>query len=330
MRISSSRGEQKKFIEKVISKISVAEAAKVCNLSERTIRDWRREKFLMQKDAMLKLCKSAGVSMPLGFKEKDDYWHINDNLKMGKNLGAIACIKKYGKIGGFPEERKKKWRKWWDTKGKYQKVGCIKGPLPIKIPHSSKDLAEFAGIISGDGGITKNQVSISTNSIDDRKYGFFIKRIIKRLFNVEPSIYFINNRKVMIISVSRKKLVKFCDKKLGIKAENKLKQKLNIPDWIKKNSKFEGRYVRGLIDTDGCIFDEIHNIKGKKYHYKRLNFTSASPELIKSVFNILKKNNLFPKIKNNRVVQIENKQKIEEYFRVIGTSNPKHLKRYLK
>ena len=55
MRILLQKGEQQRLMEKILSKISVAKAAKFCNLSERTIRDWRREKFLMNKNAMMKL-----------------------------------------------------------------------------------------------------------------------------------------------------------------------------------------------------------------------------------------------------------------------------------
>lgn len=325
MRILLSKGDQKKFIEKILSKISVAEAANLCNLSERTIRDWRREKFLMDKTAMLKLCKKANVAMPQIFIEKDDYWYANPYL------GAEATIKKYGAVGGDPEYRKKRWYEWWYKEGQHNKKnGCIKGPLPIKTPRFSKDLAEFTGIILGDGGITKSQVIVSTNSIDDRQYGYFIKRLIKKLFNVNPPIYYRKKQAVMIIAVSRIKLVEFCNKKLKLNIGNKLKQGLDIPSWIKGNLEFEKACVRGLVDTDGCIFNEVHKIKNKIYSYKRVNFVSASVQLRKSVFDILEKNGFFPKIRNNRCVQIEDKEKIKKYFKIIGSHNSKHLKRYYK
>ena len=257
---------------------------------------------------------------------KDPFWYVN----LGAKNGGLATIKKYGRVGGDPEYRKKKWYEWWEKEGKNRKdihIGKIKN---IRIPSLSKELAEFTGIVMGDGGITQNQVMISTNSIDDKKYGYFIKKLIKKLFNVNASIYYTVRARVMIIAVSRKKLVEFCNKKLELKIGNKLKQGLDIPNWIKGNLEFEKVCVRGLIDTDGSIFNECHNINGKKYNYKRLNFTSASPELRKSVFNILQKNGLSPKIRNNRCVQIEDKAKIKEYFEIIGTHNPKHLKRYYK
>lgn len=324
MRILLPKGEQQKFMKKILLKISVAEAARFCSLSERTIRDWRREKFLMNKDVIIKLCKKTNVSFPKRFQEKNDYWYADPFL------GAQASIKKYGRVGGDMEYRKKKWREWWNKKGQYDPVGCIKEPLPIKIPKFSKDLAEFAGIVIGDGGITQNQVMIFTNSIDDNKYGYFVKKLIKKLFDVNASVYFIDSHTVMIIAVSRKKLVEFCNKKLGLSIGNKLKQGLDIPSWIRKNSEFERACIRGLVDTDGCIFEECHNIKGKKYNYKRVNVVSASSKLRKSIFDILKKNDLCPKVRNNRCVQIENKENINEYFKIIGSHNPKHLNKYYK
>jgi len=245
-------------------------------------------------------------------------------------LGAIASIKKYGRVGGDQAYQKKKWYEWWYKSGQYQKIGCIKGSLPIKIPKFSKNLAEFTGIILGDGGISKSQVRITTNKIDDAQYAIFIKNLIKKLFNLKASMCPRDNISAIDIIVSRKKLVEFCNKKLGLHIGNKLKQGLDIPEWIRKNYGFEKACVRGIMDTDGCIFNEVHNIKGKKYSYKRLNLTSYSPKLRKSVFDILSKLDLNPKIRNNRCVQIEDKEKIEKYFQIIGTSNPKHLKRYYK
>lgn len=322
------KGRQSKFLAKAVktSHLSWAAFAKKINIHSRTLNDWRREKCSMPINKLKKICKLYNLSVP-NIKLKKPFWYTFK----GATLGAEATLKKYGRVGGDLAYQKKKWYEWWNKKGKYQDNGCIKEPLPIKIPRFSKDLAEFTGIMLGDGGITNNQIKITTNSIDDKEYTIFIKKLIKKLFGVNPSVCFRKKDvSALDIIVSRKKLVEFCNKKLGLHIGNKLKQGLDIPNWIRKNIEFEKRCVRGLIDTDGCIFDEIHNIKGKKYSYMRLNFTSASPELIKSVFDILNKFNLNPKIRNNRCVQIEDKENIKKYFKIIGTNNPKHLKRYHK
>lgn len=326
-RVIFKKGRQSKFLFAQIKKLNTSWAilSNRIYVNIRTLNDWKREKYSIPIDKLEKICKLSNSEIPKNIKIAPAFWYINKSSK----LGALASIKKYGRVGGDQANQKEKWYEWWNRKGKYQKTGCIKDSLPIKTPKFSKDLAEFTGIVLGDGGITNSQVKITTNKIDDAHYVTFIKTLAKKLFEVEPSVC---PRKKDVLAldiiISRKKLVEFCNKKLGLHIGNKLKQGLDIPKWIRKNPEFEKACVRGLIDTDGSIFNECHNIKGKKYNYKRLNFTSASPELIKSVFEILEKIGLSPKIRNNRCVQIEDKKNIEKYFKIIGTSNLKHLNRY--
>ncbi len=324
MRILLPKGYQTRLIERILQRISIEQAAKLCGLSERTIRDWRREKFLMQKGAMELLCKETNILLPEKFEEKSDYWYADPQK------GAAASIEKYGRVGGPQDYQKKKWHEWWNNKGKFQNNGCIIKPLPIKNPGFSKNLAEFTGIILGDGGITKGQVIFYTNMITDKEHGYFTSRLMQKLFGVKPSVHFLEKSTLMRVSVSRIKLVMFCNEKLGLKSGNKVKMQVDIPDWIKGNAEYEKACVRGLMDTDGCLFNECHNIKGKKYCYPRLSFVTASVPLRNSVVGILQKLHLNPKIRgaNQRHVQIEEKEKIAEYFKIIGTSNPKHLKRY--
>ena len=114
----------------------------------------------------------------------------------------------------------------------------------------------------------------------------------------------------------------------GILIGNKLKQNLSIPEWIIKSQKYLIPCIRGMVDTDGSVVIETHNTKGKKYIYYRLNFTSASPILIDQTYQTLKKIGFNPKIRRNgRAVQLEKIEEICDYFKRIGTSNPKHLKR---
>ena len=321
------KGEQNKFLLKAIGKVNFSWLllADKIGVHPRTLNDWKREKYSISLNGFRKICTIAKLESPKNIEIKEPFWYV----KKGSRIGALVVLKKYGRIGGDPEYRKKKWREWWERDGKFGNYGPVGKAKQIITPKFSKKLAEFVGIMLGDGGISKSQITVSTNSIDDRVYGYFIRKLIYNNFGVNPSVYFRKDALVMNIVVSRKKLVKFCKEKLELRIGNKLKQKLDIPRWIKGNIEFEKACIRGLIDTDGCVFNERHRIKNKIYSYKRLNFTSYSSELRRSVFNILDKLKLFPKIRNNRAVQIENKEKIIEYFRVIGTNNPKHKKRFI-
>jgi len=317
--------QQIKFINKILSKIPIKKAAKLCNISERTIRDWRRGKFSMNLKKIQKLCKTTNTPLPKNIKTKNRYWYV----KNGSSAGGLAVFKKYGRIGGNPEYRKKKWHEWWKNKGQF-KTNLITKPRPIKKPKKSSELAEFIGILIGDGGITKRQITITLNHIDDKKYSEFVIKLIKKLFNITPSVYHDAKNSVNDIVMSRTELVKFLVS-LGLPIGNKVKQKIDIPIWIKRNKKILIACIRGLIDTDGCVFVHSYKVKNKIYKYKKLAFSSRSKPLIKSVYHLLKRIDLSPRItRDEKDIRIESKNDIKEYFKIFGSHNPKHLRKYSK
>jgi hypothetical protein len=325
MRVSFNKGKQRQFINRILSKITVKDAARVCNLSERTIRDWRREKFSVNLKLLKILSKKANIKIPKSIKLKDDYWYVG----YGSFAGGIAVIKKYGRVGGDPEYRRKKWYEWWEREGKY-KTNLITHCKPIQKPKFSETLAEFVGIILGDGGITKSQISVSLNSKNEKEYSNFVRSLIKRLFNVYAAISYKKKYSGIDIRVSRSALVHFCAEKLVLTQGDKVKQQVDIPEWIKQDKVYLTACVRGLMDTEGCVFDHRYKVNGKLYSYKKLAFKNSSYPLIKSVYNFFKNIGLHhPRIaKNLKEVRVESKEDVQKYFQLIGFHNPKNLKRY--
>lgn len=326
MRAFLPKKQQRKFIEQILSKISIKEAAKLCNLSERTIRDWRRELFSMDLKVIHKLCRKTDIPIPKNLKTKNRYWYV----RIGASKGGITVWKRYGRIGGDPEYRKKKWHEWWEREGKFKPHPFINAPISIKKPDYSKSLAEFMGIVLGDGSITKYQVTITLHYKDDKEYSKFVVGLIKKLFNVYIGISYREKKSVVNYVVSRTELVKFCTEKLGLKKGNKVKQQVDIPDWIKQNKQYAIACARGLVDTDGCIFNHKYKVKEKWYSYKKLTFTSYSKPLRESVFNILKNNGLNPRLAQDRDVRLDSIKDMQKYFQIFSSHNPKHLKKYYK
>ena len=324
-RVVFLKGKQRSFIDKILSKISIEEAAKFCNLSERTIRDWRREKFLMGYKALRILCDKSHLSLPRDVKLKNRYWYV----KKGASMGGKALIRKYGKVLSDPERRKKKWYEWWEKEGKYKSHTIFNLPKPIKKPNFSKKLAEFVGIVLGDGGISQYQVTITLHAIDDRAYGNFVVKLIQELFKIPIGIYPSGRDAVIDYVVSRIELVRFLEK-IGLKQGNKVKQQVDIPEWIKRNKEYRIACVRGLVDTDGSVFIHRYKVKGKEYAYKKLLFTSHSELLRQSVFKILSGLGTRVRLDNGHNVCIDSKVDVAKYFEIIGSHNPKHLNRYQK
>ncbi len=325
-RVSFPEGKQKSFIDKILSKISIKEAAAFCGLSERTIRDWRREKFLIDYKALKILCNKSHFSLPRNIKLKDSYWYV----KKGASKGGKAVWKKYGRIGSDPEYRKKKWYEWWERIGKYKQHPIINKPSPIKKSNKSKYLAEFVGIVLGDGGITKYQIVITLHSKDDKEYSKFVIALIEKLFSVPVGVNYDKKSLSVDLAISRIRLVRFCVEKLGLKIGDKIKQQVDIPSWIKQKKKYVIACLRGLMDTDGCVFTHRYKVNGKLYKYKKLAFTSYSKPLRQSVFDILKNIGLNPRLVQRSDVRLDSIDDVKRYFQLVGSHNPKLLKKYFK
>lgn len=326
-RVQFPVGKQHEFLEIAQGKIdcSLHEIAALLKVSDRTLRDWKQEKFHMSLVAVQKLCSIANISLPT-MTIKEPFWYASK----GAMRGWQVILRKYGRVPGNPEYRQQKWREWWEREGRYQKHPIINISTPIKKARFSKNLAEFVGIMMGDGGIGPYQLTVSSHSVVDREYVQYVKRLIETLFDVPVTIFRPSTPQQYVrLVISRSELVKYCHSTLGLKIGNKLKQGLDIPQWIKDNVEYQKACVRGLIDTDGCVFYERHRIKNKIYSYPRLNFVSHSLDLLKSVFTILKDLGFSPRERGGRCVQLENKAEILHYFDTIGSHNPKHKDRLL-
>lgn len=199
----------------------------------------------------------------------------------------------------------------------------------ITVPKPSSELAEMIGILIGDGCLTKYQVSISTNAVDDKEYGIFIGQLMARLFNLKPTFKTRGDSHCLTITISSIELV-LTLQRMGLNVGHKIRQGLDIPPWILENKAYSIACLRGIFDTDGGIFIERHTYKDVNYEYPRMSFVSASSSLRDSIFKTLSSLGFGGKIRGNRSVNLERRHDIDLYFRLIGTSNPKHLKRYMQ
>ena len=325
-RVIFPAGKQKGFILKTAQKLRYKnrEVANMLNICTRTLNDWKREKFSMSLAAVKLLSRKARIKMPSDIKIQEPFWYA----KKGAKIGGRTTYKKYGRVGGDPEYRKKKWREWWEKDGRHKP--CIfNTPLSFKTPKKSEKLAEFVGIMLGDGGISKYQLTVTLHHEDDKQYARFVVKLIKGLFGINPSIYHKTKNSVNTIVLSRIKLVELLHKEIGLKIGNKIKGGVDMPEWIKKNATLGRACLRGLMDTDGCLVIHTYRVNGKQYRYKKLNFCSASPALVASVVQLLKTFDFNPRLSHNgRNVWIEDQSEVARYLTIIGSNNPKHLERY--
>lgn len=314
-------GKQKEFFETVRRKLLLNnyDFARLCGVSVRTLTDWKREKFLPPKTVINKLSKLSKIPIPLKTKFLPPFWFI----KKAAFLGYEATVKKYGGIPKNEQKRKHAWRKWWEEKGRFN-INVIAHPKEVFLPKLSEKLAEFIGIAIGDGGISDYQITITLNKIDDFEYAHFVEKLMTNLFRAPISIT--ERQSVFLLTISRKALVDYCQG-LGLRIGNKIKQGVDIPNWVKNNPNYAIACLRGLVDTDGCVFTHRYLVNDRQYAYKKLVFTSYSSSLRMTVFEILRNFNLHPRM-TERDVRLDRISDIASYFKLVGTNNSKHLKNY--
>lgn len=146
-----------------------------------------------------------------------------------------------------------------------------------------KNLAYVIGLALGDGNLSNpNGRAVRLRITCDTKYKDLIKDFCLSIQKLLPK------NKVSIV----KRAKTFCDIScysnkwenwLGWKVGkgSKYEQKISIPKWIKQNKKFSIECLRGLLQTDGCIYID----RG----YKMVNFVSIIPTLANDVVNIITK-----------------------------------------
>lgn len=297
--------------------------AKELGISGRTLADWQREKFLPNQSILIKLSKLTNTPLPTPIEIRENWW----SGRVNGSKGAKARFKKHGcsftieqrKKGGRNSQRNRK-----NNPSYYSQLGC---PIPrsFTFPNmSNPHFAEFIGILLGDGCIQPNQVSITLNSVADKEYIHYVSRLIIRLFNYSPTILSRAPVKATTILISGKnfttKLVNH-----GMKIGNKVKHQVDVPGWIKSNNNLSKWCLRGLIDTDGCIYPHKYYVNNKQYKYFKTNFTSLSQPLRKFAYTTLKKHKFNPKYSQNKHVYLYSQKETKKYLQIIGSSNPRLL-----
>lgn len=197
----------------------------------------------------------------------------------------------------------------------------------VYLSKKSERMAELVGILIGDGGITDYQVTITLNRITDKKYSEFVLKLINSLFHLQANKNY--RESTVKIQVSRKNLVQYLIK-LGLTKGNKIKQNVDIPDWIIKKRSYSLACLRGLIDTDGCFYSHKYQSKGKIYKYTKIAFSSRSSSLKNSVLKILRSESFNPEIDCRGGIRLYRIRDVKHYYRIVGSHNPKHIEKFKK
>lgn len=134
--------------------------------------------------------------------------------------------------------------------------------IKLKRGYFNEEIAELIGIIYGDGNlyISKNntyRVTITGNKETDYNYlTKYVSSIFKRNFHIKPKILIYKNKKAIGIYINSRELIRYL-LNLGLKVGPK--KNLNIPKIILKKKLYMARFLRGILDTDFCLYFRSRN-----------------------------------------------------------------------
>jgi intein-encoded DNA endonuclease-like protein len=146
---------------------------------------------------------------------------------------------------------------------------------PVNIPAElTTDVSYLAGIISGDGTLTKYFIKISDGSEVNVR---FLEKLTKEIFRINSHVRQESDNKWTIEFDSRI-LVKYFNERFEIPIGNK-SESVSVPEVI-KSSDLDVRisYIQGWIDAEGYLenWKKPHTDKS----YRRINFCTKSRDVI--------------------------------------------------
>lgn len=196
------------------------------------------------------------------------------------------------------------------------KLGYNNQRKDILIPkRHSAELAEFIGIMLGDGNLTPTQVAVTLGIKDI--YVDHVSKLVRRLFGVKPNIIR-NKYGHQTVYFGSVKVVRWL-KQMGL-VHNKVKMQVDVPRWIFGKKAYMRSTLRGLIDTDGSIYKLRWGIQ--------ISFCNRSIPLLNSFRKMFIKLDFHPSEISGYNVYLTRKQEVGRFLTEIGFANRKHLQRY--
>ncbi len=207
----------------------------------------------------------------------------------------------------------------------------------------NEELAEETGWHIGDGsmnyyinqGRKKGIYQLRGHIEDDRRhYITRIKPIFKRLYGIDISLRDMPSTRVFGFQIWSDDLIKFKES-LGLPIGPKIS--IVIPDKFLANETLRVAVLRGIFDTDGCVYLQKKN--GKLYPRMEIKTISISlAEQLKEIFNWLglrttmykESMPLVGKKRESYSVVIRGEKMFHKFIEKISPKNQKHLAKYIR
>lgn len=188
--------------------------------------------------------------------------------------------------------RLKKIDNFLQWRNRMKSLGIIPNGYP-SLPHSG-DLAEYIGVMLGDGNISRfprTERIILVSNANNPGFIRYYAILTEKLFNKKPGVYNIKNVNAVRITLYQKEL----SKRLGIPTGNRSKINLKMQGWIYENRTFLIRFLKGLFEAEGSF--SIH-LPTSTYN---LSFSNRNISLLDGVEKALILLGFHPERRHNAV-----------------------------
>ena len=195
-----------------------------------------------------------------------------------------------------------KWRE------KMKSCGLIRSKYPDLV--RGGDLAEFIGVVLGDGHMSKfprtDELTIFSNSNNPG----FIKRyagLMEKIFGKEPYVAKMSRVNCVRIRIYQKNI----QKRLGVPYSPRGHRWIEVPGWILNDRRYVVRYLRGLFEAEGS-----HCVHEKTSTYK-VFFTNRNVSMLRNVYMLVKGIGFHPH-RSKYQVQLSRKDEVFRFMKEIS------------
>lgn len=222
-------------------------------------------------------------------------------------------IRQVGKILGIHEQTVFRRLKYFNIPSN----PAFKKRQDVIIPHRyTSELAEFFGIMLGDGKLSPNQVLVTLGK-KEVEYIYYVVGLIEKIFQARPKICITKtgNRIIYLGSVD---LTRWLVGE-GL-VYNKVAAQVDVPAWIFEKKEFMKRFTGGFFDTDGSVY--------KLRWGMQISFTNRSLPLLHSIRKMLVYLGYSTSNVSGYALYITKKKDVSKFFGEIKPKNLKHRLRF--
>lgn len=186
----------------------------------------------------------------------------------------------------------------------------------VSLPRYSSRLAEFIGIMLGDGHLSHFQ-AVVTLGTKEASYADHVRALMQKLFSTNANIGLRKDgfRDVYLSST----VVTAWLYHMGL-VSNKVREQVSVPLWIFEKPGYMRAFLRGFFDTDGSIYKLRFGVQ--------ISLTNKSRPLLVSLRKMLVELGYRPSEVGDMRVYVTRVPDVKRFFAEIRPANQKHQRRY--